>query len=309
MTPIKINFVDFWPNFVKDDNYFYNLLKTKYNVEIVDHDPDLLFFSVDYQKRRERDRYINHRCKKIFYTGENVRPNHDFPGSIEYPNYSIGKCDYSFSFDESPDPRNYRLPLWALFVNWFGAPNSEYRDQSYLIPLEDLLERKKLEKTKFCNFVFSNTSGKRLDILESVMNYKNVDCAGRLKNNVGYQIPGRGDQRHKIDFLRDYKFTIAAENSSNPGYVTEKIIHPLSVGSIPIYWGSKSVSDDFNDKAFINVHDFDSMEEVLELIKEIDSDNELYNKFLSEPIFKNNEIPACALPENVLHYIEKRILC
>jgi len=309
MIKIKINFVDFWPNFMKNDNYFYYLLSTKYDVIIDEDNPDLLFFSVDYAKQHQRDRYINHPCKKIFYTGENVRPNLNFPGSIEYPNYSIGKCDYSFSFDKSPDPRNYRLPLWTLFVNWFGVPHDDHRDQSYLVPLEDLFDRKKFEKTKFCNFVFSNTSGKRLDILESVMTYKNVECAGRLKNNVGYQIRGRGDQRHKIDFLRDYKFTIAAENSSNPGYVTEKIIHPLSVGSIPIYWGAENVSSDFNDKTFINVHDFDSMEEVLELIKEIDGNNELYDKFLSEPIFKNNEIPTCALPENVLCYIEENILC
>ena len=151
---LKINFADFWPNFKKDDNYFFHLLGMKYDVRIDEDDPDIMFFSVDYSKRKERDKYELHRCKKVFYTGENVRPNFFGPGSIEYPNYSIGKCDYSLTFDQSQDPRNYRLPLWVLFINWFNVPHDEHRDQSYLIPLDTLMSRHPRPKTKFCNFVF-----------------------------------------------------------------------------------------------------------------------------------------------------------
>ena len=309
MKKVKVNFVDFWPNFVKTDNYFFHLLSQKYQVEIDEKDPDLLFFSVDYQKQRNRDHYVNHRCKKIFYTGENVRPNFDFPGSIEYPNYSIGKCDYAFTFDFSPDTRNYRLPLWVLFVNWFDVPHCENRDQSYLIPLSDLLERKNNSKDKFCNFLFSNTSGERLNILNTVSSYKSVDCAGRYMNNTGYTIQGRGDQKYKVDFIKDYKFTIAAENSSSPGYTTEKIIHPLSVGSIPIYWGSDVVSQDFNKKAFINVKDYDNLGDFLSEVKRIDSDESVYQQYINEPIFADNKIPTCFLPESVLQFFEEKIIC
>ena len=154
MDILKVNFVDFWHNFKKEDNYFFHLLRQRYDVKIDEQDPDLLFFSVDYSKRRERDKFLDHRCKKIFYTGENVRPNFDFPGSIEYPRYSVGRCDFAFSFDYSDDPRNYRLPLWALFIDWFNAPHCEDRDQSYLIPPSALLNRPTFPNTKFCNFVF-----------------------------------------------------------------------------------------------------------------------------------------------------------
>jgi len=309
MKRIKINFVDFWPNFVKTDNYFFHLLNNRYEVEIDEHNPDLLFFSVDYSKRKERDRYINHSCKKIFYTGENVRPNFDFPGSIECPKYSIGKCDYAFSFDASSDPRNYRLPLWALFVNWFNVPHNDNRDQSYLIPVSDLLERTPIDKTKFCNFVFSNTSGERLNILKTISSYKKVDCAGNLMNNTGYKIAGRGDQKYKIEFLRNYKFTIAAENSFYPGYTTEKIIHPFSVGSVPIYWGSEAVEEDFNKKAFINVSSYESLGDLLQHVKKIDNESCIYESYLNEPIFKNNTIPYGVRPESVLKYFEEKILC
>jgi len=306
---LKVNFADFWPNLKKTDNYFFNLLKTKYEVVIDDNDPDLLFFSVDYARQRQRDRYASHRCKKIFYSGENVRPNLDFPGSIEYPNYSIGKCDFSFTFDHTPDPRNYRLPLWALFINWFDVPHDDDRDQSYLIPLDDLLTRHEQDKAKFCNFVFSNTSGERLKILEALLAYKEIDCAGRLRNNTGALLRGRGDQRHKVDFLRDYKFTIAAENSSHPGYTTEKIIHPLSVGSIPIYWGDPRVSEDFNKEAFIAVEDYGSLNELVDYVKMIDENDAMYERMVRAPVFPNNEIPAAVRPESVLAFFEEKILC
>ena len=42
---IKINFSDFWGGFNRTDNYFYNLLKEKFDVEI-SNSPDYLFFSL-----------------------------------------------------------------------------------------------------------------------------------------------------------------------------------------------------------------------------------------------------------------------
>ena len=38
--------------------------------------------------------------------------------------------------------------------------------------------------------------------------------------------------------------TIAFENSSFPGYTTEKIFEPMLEGSIPIYWGNPRVDED-----------------------------------------------------------------
>ena len=46
---------------------------------------------------------------------------------------------------------------------------------------------------------------------------------------------------NKMDFIKDYKFVISFENSSNPGYTTEKLIEPMLVNSIPIYWGNTEV--------------------------------------------------------------------
>lgn len=304
---LKITFADFWDNFLETDNYFYNLLSTKYNVVIDDKDPDLLFFSVDYGRRKERDRYKNHRCKKIFFTGENIRPNFDGEDNIEYPRYSIGKCDFAFTFDYIEDERNYRFPLWAFFMNWFDRPYNPHRDPAYLVPLNNVLHKNTDDKKFFCNFLFQNTSGERLNILDTIQMYKPVMCAGRLRNNAP-PIGGRGDQKEKIDFISQFKFTIAAENSKYDGYTTEKMIHPMSVGSIPIYWGSDRVTEEFNEKAFVNANKL-SGQELLDRIIEINEDDELYQSIINEPVFPNNEIPEHILPENVLKFIEDKIIC
>jgi hypothetical protein len=303
---IKINFVDFWPNFQKTDNYFYHLLSTKHEVVIDEENPDLLFFSVDYSRRKERDKYLNHKCCKIFFTGENVRPNFDGPTSVEYPRYSIGKCDLAFTFDYSEDPRNYRLPLWAFFINWFNVAYNEDRDPAYLIPLDSLLTRSNSEKPHFCNFLFSNSSGERIKILKTIEQYRSVSCAGSLCNNTNYRIRGRGDQKHKIDFISQFKFTIAAENSKSDGYTTEKMIHPLSAGSIPIYWGSDKVEEEFNEKSFINANKL-SHDDLLEAIIEVDKNDILWKNMVNEPVFTDNKIPEPILPENVLNFLEEVI--
>jgi len=139
--------------------------------------------------------------------------------------------------------------------------------------------------------------------------YEKVDSAGSLLNNMGQRIPGRGDQKPKVDFISDYRFTIAAENSSHPGYTTEKLLHPLSVGSIPIYWGSERANEDFNEDTFINVHQFDDLVEVVDLIEEIESNDSLYEKYVTAPVFPEGKIPDLLRPESVLTFFEENILC
>ena len=59
MRKIKIFFTDFWGGFNPYDNYFYNLLKQDYEIEITNN-PDYLFFSVF------GNNHLNYKCKKIF---------------------------------------------------------------------------------------------------------------------------------------------------------------------------------------------------------------------------------------------------
>jgi len=303
MKKLKVNFVDFWPYFYKTDNYFYNLLSLKYDVEIEEENPDVLFFSVDYENTQERYKYKD--CLKVFYTGENLSPN-------------FQECDIAFSFQRSNDPKNYRLPLWALHLNWFERPYIGQRDQAYLHSLQAFLGNGNHQRSRpldrwqdsgvFCSFVASQPKGQRVSFVPKLNNsYKIVQCGGPLYNNIGETIQGRGDQVHKIDFLDQFKFNIAFENCSSEGYITEKIIHAMFANSIPVYWGDPTAHLDFNKHSFLSLHDFENHEELIEKIKEIDQDDNKYQDMLAEPWFANNEIPDFVQPENVLSWLETHL--
>ncbi len=115
--------------------------------------------------------------------------------------------------------------------------------------------------------------------------------ASRFANNVW---------QDKVDFLRSYKFTVAFENESYPGYTTEKIYHSMLAGSIPIYWGNPRISEDFNPKSFVNVHDYWSLSAAIRRIKQIDNDDALYREYLGQPWFSDNVLPEWADQNRVL---------
>ena len=114
----------------------------------------------------------------------------------------------------------------------------------------------------------------------SISKYKHVDICG--KANPNFPLPD--GEKYKLDLISGYKFSLCYENSVTPGYHTEKLLHGIVAGNIPIYYGDKTVDKDFNPERFINAVDM-SDEELIEKIKEIDSNDELYNKILNEPIF------------------------
>ena len=118
--------------------------------------------------------------------------------------------------------------------------------------------------------------------------YKKVHSGGKLLNNFGDTV------KDKLEFISDFKFTFAFENSSYPGYVTEKIYDSMFVNSIPIYWGSPLINIDFNTKSFVNHHDYNNDEEVIQRIIELDQDKYKMADLLKESWFTNNKLnPYC----------------
>lgn len=268
---IKIDFSDFWGGFDKTNNYFYNLLKEEFDIVITDN-PDYLFFSVFGNK------HINYKCKKIFYTGENMSP------PLHY-------CDYSFSFDYLEDERNYRLPHYLLYDGYYELQRPKIIDES-------------LAKRKFCNFVVSNNGcQERNHFYTELSKYKKVDSGGRFANNLGYAVD------NKVKFQSEYKFSIAFENNAyrpqHPGYTTEKIMEPMTVNSIPIYWGNPEIGKEFNTKSFINVYDFDSIDSVINYIEYLDNNDKKYLELLNQPWFNDYNIPENNKIENIKSFLYK----
>ena len=95
----------------------------------------------------------------------------------------------------------------------------------------------------------------------------------------------------KLAFQQAYKFVIAFENSSTPGYLTEKFAEAAQADAVPIYWGDPTIAELFNPKAFVNCHDFATLEDAVERVKEIDADDDLYLQMLSESWFPDETEP------------------
>ena len=148
--------------------------------------------------------------------------------------------------------------------------------KKYLTRLESCINTKRVPNfdRKFCNMVVSNNKGAvRNDFFKELSKYKVVDSGGKTFNNIG------GCVEDKIAFAANYKFTIAFENSSSPGYCTEKIIDAFLSNTIPIYYGDNTISRIFNSKTFIYLKNEKDFEKTIELIKKIDNDKKKYLQF------------------------------
>jgi hypothetical protein len=249
------------------------------------HVPDLgynaalLAFAPEYQFERcapsEAD-YVLHsgmgyevlKCPgvRIFVTGENVSPDFNI-------------SDYAIAFDPiSFGDRYCRLPLFRLYHEAYACLTSPRP------PAEKTLANKR----GFCAYVMSNvrdSASERVQLFEALSRYRQVDSGGRWRNNVGGPV---GD---KITFQSGYKFVLTVENSSTPGYLTEKFAEAAQANAIPIYWGDPTVTETFNPRAFINCHEFDTFDAMVRRVAEIDSDDSRYLQMLSEPWFPDGVEP------------------
>jgi len=132
-------------------------------------------------------------------------------------------------------------------------------------------------RTKFCGAVISNCTAEfRLKFIDKLNKYKTVDMGGKCWNNIKRRVG------NKTKFLRNYKFTIAMENSDGDGYVTEKIIQAFLAGNIPIYYGDYLVEEFINPKTFILIKGEKDIVAKIEYIKKIDNDDKLYWEIMKE---------------------------
>ncbi len=280
MKELKLNFFDFWSGFDKLDNHFYYWLSQKYII-IISDTPEIIFYSCF------GNEYLKYDCIRIFFTGENVRP--DFTG-----------CDYAFSFDYNTNLNHYRLPLYRFPLLHNNVKLNGHKTVNQLTLRRNKEEFKQIwsKKIFFCCMLFSNPlANKRINFFKNLSKTKPIDSGGRVLNNIGYQV------EDKLSFYKDYRFVISFENESYPGYTTEKILDAILADCIPIYWGNPLIGNDFNKKRFINYYDFENETELIRYIIEIENDDSKAISIISEPIFPENKIPECINDSNILNFL------
>lgn len=281
--PIKVCFTDF-PGPANPDAILH-LLKEITDVVVDQVDPEIVFFSVFGYKFLEYPEAL-----RIFFTGENVHPDFNL-------------CDYAFGFDwMSFGDRYYRCPNFLLYSEFNTLCQTPIPSQKQINEV--------LSRPRFCNFIYSNANAHpyRDELFHLLNGVKKVDSVGLHLNNTGVfrGSPSLGTTatQDKISFQRECRFSIAAENSSSPGYTTEKLVHALVAGTIPIYWGDPMVGKQFNSHRFINCHEFSSPAAVVARVAEIEESPVLAAQILSEPIFLEGRIPDVLKIENLSAHLE-----
>lgn len=152
------------------------------------------------------------------------------------------------------------------------------------------------DKTKFCAYMYSADHRHRIHYFNLFNKYQRVDALGKSCNNIDVNV-NRGKYDNDMTYLDqavqiygDYKFVLALENKMVDGYVTEKVINPLIANCIPIYWGSDSVFEFINKDRIIYANQYND-DELIERIKEINENKELYDKIVNIDIYRKGKDP------------------
>jgi len=255
---IKVSYVNFWPLKEQVDYWLYNYCSSIFDkeVEFVSADTvgiDILFCSCfgDVEKVKKTKARI-----KIFFTGENLeRPEYSHLNDEEYMrnifDLRLGFHSTDFGNDK------IRLPLWITYYNYYNMKNDRDNFITHLLTQRSENINK---QTKFGTLVCRHDrNGARGKILDELSKYGEVHCVGGHKPN-GIVLGDRWED--KLNFISESKYTICPENSSSVGYCTEKIMHGIEGGCIPLYWGSdypeKNVLDQ-ESYIFVNVENEELM--------------------------------------------------
>lgn len=268
MKTIKIKFLGFWEDFNPEEYTFFQIMKKHYNVEICD-DADYLICSIWGTKYD----YCNYPQVRIMFSGENYVPD------FNLIDYAISHYPVKFL------DRHFYLP--GCIDTYHHYENLENHRRIYN---HDFLKTKEY----FANFIASHESeyNYRGDFFKLLSKYKRVESLGSYLYNMpnGQTVDFKNNT--KTDFQRKCKFTLCFESTKHEGFITEKITDAFFADTIPVYYGSDTVTEIFNRKAFINCSDYNSFDEAIQRIIELDQDDEQYLKMLNEPVFAKDFSPS-----------------
>lgn len=266
----KVCVMNFWDGAFDGDffEYFFNVALGGIEYTTNPHEADVIISSVFGNAETDPK-------KTIMYIGENVRPS--------FVNYN-----YSLSFDyDTYGGRNFRLPLWWARLAWPGFEQKPRHDNHHnhgyeqLIDIKSLVRGRTLDikaKDKFCALIANNPEGLRINLYNSLSQYKQVDGYGNMFN--------RPLRKSKFAILPEYKFCLCPENSVYDGYITEKLIDAYAGLTVPIYSGDLSVLHAFNIGAFFNYQEQLNMDGFVQSVKGYDTKETWYEHIYTQPLLK-----------------------
>lgn len=283
---LLIAFSDMWPGFNYHSNFITDALRQESTeFEIIgqeytkDSHPNLLIFGPYSHTWKLAPNSI----PKIYFSAEN---------------WTVPTDDIALFLTSSrtQDEKHIRIPTWATFIDWFSGSKelpSSSNDNPIRIPIHFAMTTHPLpfdSRKDFCAFVVSNpVCNFRNETFKALNIYKPVNSGGGLYNNIGGQLalkyPGGGcGDISKHHFFTNHKFTISFENSKASGYITEKLLHAKMAGCVPLYWGDSDAHLDFVQESFINLSNFHTTDDIVQVVKKLEENPALLSKIAATPI-------------------------
>ncbi|MEN9343295.1 MAG: hypothetical protein RLZZ453_82 [Chlamydiota bacterium] len=174
-------------------------------------------------------------------------------------------------------PRMYDPEVQACFSSVYTWDDNlidgkKYVKFNYPVLIPQVHYSIPFNERKLCTFVSSDLDSKQQHELYSqrraVVEYfegageRGFEFYGR-RWNPEQHISYRGAPQDKLSVIKDYKFYICYENTSDvKGYITEKIFECFAAGVVPIYWGASNIDSYIPKGCFIDRRAFSGMEEL-----------------------------------------------
>ncbi|WP_116124943.1 glycosyltransferase family 10 domain-containing protein [Lewinella sp. IMCC34183] len=212
---------------------------------------------------------------RIFFTGENLDR---FP---QYTDHLLPEVDLALGFDALADPKYLRFPLWLLIC---FPPDATVADLSRILSAWQDANRDTVRRPPATASLVARHDdfGIRARLAAVFARHGTVHYGGHF-GNTGPPVIG-AQWSDKLDFLRQYPFTICPENSDRAGYVTEKLFHAVAAGCVPIYWGAAGAPEPeiLNPAAILHYDAANFKDQLLPLL----SSRSALDEFARQPRFR-----------------------
>jgi alpha(1,3/1,4) fucosyltransferase len=243
LTKIRVAFVHFWPGFDPTRNHFVSLLSRRFDVIVEDTAAHASIVFESHFRKKATDRVTPYASAldgplKIFFCGE---PS----------NLPIGRHHAVISGNTLRAKRHHRYPLWMLNFQVQGDDSMNHERRRFGEAITYEMTQRALRvgvRPRFACAVFGNPSHFRYEAIRQLSRHGAVDVYGKA---VGIPVNA------KCQVMRHYRINVCMENTVQPGYVTEKPVEARAAGCLPFWWGDPSYRLDFNERAIINLYEYD----------------------------------------------------
>ena len=186
----------------------------------------------------------------------------------------------------SMEPSHYYslLKLEYLNTHFQGSAVLDWNSDIPMLMMPDMDELKEVQLPKDpiskATFVARNCYPKnnRNKYVEEIDSVIGVVAPSICFHNTEWPKCGERDCS-KVEAIRNYKINLAFENGASKNYVSEKIYHAFEAGVLPVWMGTRDVSEAVPKGSYIDVADFDSPNSLALYLAKVLANDTLYQSY------------------------------